>query len=219
MYALVMGYGKVGYHLVRALLAIGHEVLVIEKDPAKCDAIREVLGSIALEGDGSDVQVLKKAGAARADLLVATASDEDNLAACQIAKRVFGTNRSIALVEEPEHDALFRLLGVDVVVDATRLAMSAIEEELPGRTLLHLMDLKSGNMRMVNISIPEESSAVGKSLDDLELPPNSFVTLVVKHDGPYLPIDNPLLHPSDEVVAVTTPDEEQLLHETLTGIG
>ena len=218
MYVLVMGYGTVGYHLVRALLAIGHEVLVIEKDPARCEAVREELGSIALRGDGSDVQVLKRAGAARADMLIATGSDEDNLAACQIAKKLFGTSRVVALVKEPENDALFKRLGVDAVVNGTHLVLSTIEEELPGRTLLHLMNLKTVDMRMVSISIPSDSSAIGKSLDELELPPNSFISLVVKHDGPYVPADNLVLHAEDEVVAVTTPSEEQLLHEILTGL-
>ena len=68
MYVVVMGYGRVGYHLVRALLAIGHEVLVIEKDLVGCESIQEELGSIALHGDGSQLDMLKKAGVARADI-------------------------------------------------------------------------------------------------------------------------------------------------------
>ena len=218
MYVVVMGYGRVGYHLVRTLLAIGHEVLVIEKDPARCEAIREDLGSIVLQDDGSTVQVLQKAGVGRADVFIAAAGDEDNLAACQIAKQVFGTSRTMALVKEPENDVLFRLLGVDVVVNGTHLVLSTLEEELPGRTLLHLTNLRAGDMRMVSISIPDDSAAIGKPLDELELPPNSFISLVVKNEGPHLPSDNPILQAQDDVIAVTTPDEEQLLHETLTGI-
>ena len=217
MYVVLVGYGRVGYHLSRALLAIGHEVLVIERDRARCDTMQQELGSIALHGDGTDVQVLKKAGISRADVLIATAGDEDNLAACQIAKSMLGNPRTIALVREPENDAFFKLLGVDVVVDSTRQVLTTIEEELPGRTLLHLMNLKSTDVRMVSISLPEDSSALGKPLEEIELPPNSFITLVVKHDGPYLPSDFLVLNADDEVIAVTTADEEQLLHEVLTG--
>ena len=219
MYVVVMGYGRVGYHLVRVLLAIGHEVLIIEKDLTRCEAIQEGLGSIALHGDGTEVDVLKKAGLLRAEVFVAATGDEDNLAACQIAKQVFDVSRAIAVVQEPENDALFKLLGVDVVVNSTHLVLSTIEEELPGRTLIHLMNFKSGDMRMISISIPDDSSVIGKLLDEVELPPNSFISLVVKQDGPYLPSDNLVLHVNDEVIAVTTPEEEQLLHEILTGVG
>ena len=219
MYIVVMGYGEVGYHLARALLAIGHEVLIIERDPLRCEAIREELGSIALHGDGSEVPVQKKAGLARADAFIAAGGDADNLAACQIAKHVFSTPKTVALVSWPENEALFKTLGVDVVINGTNMVLSTIEEELPGRSLLHLTDLKSGGKKMVSISIPQDATTVGRPLEEIELPPNSFISLLVTGDGPHLPSDDLVLHPEDEVIAVTTPDEEQLLHEMLTGIG
>lgn len=218
MYVVIVGYGHVGYHLSRALLAIGHEVLVIEKDQGRCESIRQELGSVALHGDATDVQVLKRAGINRADVLVATASDEDNLATCQMAKSGPGNPRTIAVIQEPENDALFKVLGVDVVVNGTHQILSTIEEELPGRTLQHLMNLRSAEVRMVSITLPEDSAAVGRSPEDLELPPNSFIVLLVKHDGPYLPSDSLILSTDDEVIAVTTTYEEPMLHEVLTSM-
>ena len=218
MYVVIVGYGHVGYHLSRALLAIGHEVLVIEKDQFRCDLVRQELGSVVLHGDATDVQVLKTAGINRADVLVTTASDEDNLAACQMAKSGPGSPRTIAVVREPENDPLFKVLGVDVVVNGTHHILSTIEEELPGRTLQHLMNLRSAEVRMVSITLPEDSGAVGKSPVDLELPPNSFIILLVKQDGPYLPSDSLILTANDEVIAVTTTYEEPMLHDILTSM-
>ena len=218
MYVVIAGYGHVGYHLSRALLAIGHEVLIIEKDQERCEGIRQELGSVALHGDATDVQVLKTAGINRADVLVATVSDEDNLAACQMAKSGPGNPRTIAVIREPENDPLFRVLGVDVVVNGTHQILSTIEEELPGHTLQHLMNLRSAEVRMVSITLPEDSAAVGKSPEDVEMPPNSFIVLLVKNDGPYLPSDSLILSASDEVIAVTTNHEETMLHEVLTGM-
>ncbi len=218
MYVVIVGYGQVGYHLSRALLAIGHEVLVIEKDQERCESIRQELGSVALHGDATDVQVLKTAGINRADVLVATVSDEDNLAACQMAKSGPGNPRTIAVIREPENDPIFKVLGVDVVVNGTHQILSTIEEELPGHTLQHLMNLRSAEVRMVSITLPEDSAAVGKSPGDVEMPPNSFIVLLVKNDGPYLPSDSLILSASDEVIAVTTTFEETMLHEVLTGM-
>ena len=54
MYMILVGGGKVGYHLAKSLLAEGHEVLVVEKDRRKCLMITEELGSVVLQGDGCE---------------------------------------------------------------------------------------------------------------------------------------------------------------------
>ena len=219
MYVVVIGCGRVGYDLIRALLAIGHETLVIEKDAHRCGALRDELGSVALQGDGTEVEVLKEAGVARADVLVAVATrDEDNLAACQLAKHLFNTPTTMALVRDPQNEALFKLLGVDVTINSTHLILSSIEEEIPGHALIHLMNLKTLQMEMICINIPADATVVGKSLGDVDLPPNSFISLVIKNQGPVLPSDGVLLDSGDDVVVVTSPEEEQLLYETLTGV-
>ena len=90
MYIIIIGCGKVGYHLTRALLSAGHEVLTIERNPRRYTAILDELGSCAMSGDGTEPAVLEEAGAPRADVLIAvTGNDEDNLVACQVAKGRF----------------------------------------------------------------------------------------------------------------------------------
>ena len=222
MYILVVGCGKVGYQLARVLLALGHEVLAVEKDATRCQSLSDELGSVALHGDGTEVQVLRRAGAARADLLIAVATrDEDNLAACQLAKTVFHTPRTMSLVKDPGNEALFKLLEVDVTVNTTHLILSAIEEEVPGQALVHManvMNLGARQMELVSISIPHDAAVVGKALGALDLPPNSLISLVAKSGGPVMPSEELVLEPGDEVVVVTSPQEEQLLYETLTGV-
>ena len=219
MYIVVIGCGKVGFHLTKALLAMGHEVVVIEKDPYRCESLRDEVGSVAFQGDGTEVQVLREAGAARADVIIAVATrDEDNLAVCQLAKNLFHTSSTMALVKDPQNEALFKILGVDVAINTTHLILSTIEEEIPGHALVHLMNLKALGLEMISVSIPADAVVVGKSLISVELPPNSFISLVVKDQGPLLPSDNVIFDPGDEVVVVTSPDEEELLYETLTGV-
>ena len=219
MYILVVGCGKVGYQLTRALLAMGQEVLVIESDPRRCLSLRDELGSVALQGDGTEVQVLKEAGAARADVVIAVATrDEDNLAVCQVAKHLFNTPKAIALVKDPQNEALFKLLGVDVTINSTHFILSTIEEEIPGHPLVHLINLEAFQKEMVSINIPSDAAVVGKPLGEIGLPPDSFISLVVTNEGPVLPSEDVVLGSGDDVVAVTSPEEEQLLYETLTGV-
>ena len=62
MYIVVVGGGKVGYYLSVALLSEGHELLILEKDPDKCGAICEDLGSVVMRGDGCEARTLEDVG-------------------------------------------------------------------------------------------------------------------------------------------------------------
>ena len=71
---------------------------------------------------------------------------------------------------------------------------------------------------MVSINIPSDAAVVGRALGDIPLPPHSFLSLVVKPQGPTLPMDEVVIESGDDVVAVTSSEEEQLLYQALTGV-
>ncbi|MCE2464496.1 MAG: TrkA family potassium uptake protein [Dehalococcoidia bacterium] len=222
MYIIVVGCGNIGFHLAKALVAIGHEVLVIDKDQHRCETLRDELESIdvAMHGDGTQIDVLKSAGAVRADVLIAVAAtDHDNLAACQVAKHSFATPRTMALVRDPQNEALFKTSGVDVTIGNTHPIVSTIEEGIPGHALVHLMNLKPRHMEMVSITIPPDAAVAGSALESIELPPNSFITLIVKDDNALLPWADVVVDAGDDVVVVTSIEEEHLLYEILVGAG
>ena len=220
MYILVVGCGRVGYHLSKALAAVGHEVLVIENNPSRISRFTEEVGSMALIGDGSEVGVLKEAGAERADLMVATtASDSDNLVICQVAKHVFNVQRTVALVNNPSNQPLFKQLGVDKPVSSTEIILKNIEEEIPTHSLVHLLNLETSHREVVVIRVPADGMVLDRPLRDVLLPPNSHVTLVISHEGAvHPPNDELVLKAEDEVVCVTTQDEEETLLRTLTQV-
>ena len=219
MYIVVVGCSEVGYHLTKALLASGHEVVVVEKTHDRCQLLTEELGSIAIQGDGTDERTLRQAGITRADVLVAVSgSDETNLVICQMTKHIFQVPRTMALIKDPKNETIFHVLGVDVVVNAIHQILASFEGGVPGRPLIHLMNLRVPGMELVSVSIPNDSAVVGKRLGEVELPPNSFISLVVKKGGAELPADGLVLEPDDELVAVTRTGDEQTLHDILTGV-
>lgn len=220
MYIIIVGCGKVGYHLALALLSAGHEVLAIEQDSGKYAAIVDALGSVVISGDGAEPSVLEEAGASRADALIAvTGQDDDNLVACQAAKHRFQVPKTIALVNNPENDVLFRKLGVDVVVSHTNMILSHVEEELPEHPLIHLLPLPGSDRHLVGIHVPPDAEVVGKPLDSVALPPGTLIALLSDEDGtPRLPTHGDTFHANDEVVAVTTEAEEERLLEALTRV-
>jgi len=219
MFVAIVGCSAVGYHLAKGLLAAGHEVIVIERKPTRNQLLYEELGSVVLQGDGTDAGTLKLAGASRANLLAAvTDLDETNLVACQLAKHRFHVPRTMALVRDTRNEPVFHVLGVDVVVNPTHLVLTSLEEGVPGSPLVHLMNLPVPDTTLVSIAIPDDAAAVGKRLDQLELPPHSFISLVIKRSQAELPANNLVLEGKDEVVAVTMTDEEPTLYDILTGV-
>ena len=219
MYIIVVGCSVVGYHLTKALLASGHEVVVVEKDRDRYQLLNDELGSVAFAGDGTDERTLRRAGITRADVLVAVAGrDETNLVICQMTKHIFQVPRTMALIKDPKNEPIFHVLGVDVVVNEIHQILTSFEEGVPGRPLLHLMNLRVAGMELVSVSIPEDAGIVGKRLREVELPPNSFISLVVKKSGAELPSDVLVLEAEDELVAVTRTGDEQTVYDILTGV-
>ena len=219
MYILIVGCSEVGYHLTKALLASGHEVVVVEKNRGRYQLLTDELGSVAFAGDGTEERTLKHAGITRADVLVTvTGRDETNLVICQMAKHIFQVPRTMALVKDPKNEPIFHVLGVDVVVNEIHQILASFEEGVPGRPFVHLMNLRVAGMELVSVSIPEDADIVGKRLGDLDLPPNSFISLVVKKGGVQLPSDVLVLEAEDELVAVTRTGDEQTLYDILTGV-
>lgn len=219
MYIIVAGGGKVGYYLAKELLSEGHEVLVIEQSSKKCEMISEELGSIALRGDACETTTLADAGMARADMVVAvTGDDEDNLVICQVAKKKFNAPRTIARINNPKNEPIFRKLGIDVTVSSTNIILEHLEAELPTHSVVHLLELRAQGLEILDIKVPPNSPAVGKLLKDLPIPANSVVSLHLsqKH-GPSIPKGDSLIEAGDAMVVVTTPENEALLREVLAG--
>ncbi|MEE3013735.1 MAG: TrkA family potassium uptake protein [Chloroflexota bacterium] len=219
MYVVIVGCSESGYHLSKALIAGGHEVVVIEKSFKRFQLLNEELGTAALLGDGTDELTLKRAGIGRADVVVSlTGVDATNLVVSQMTKHIFHAPRTMALIKDPKNEPIFHEVGIDVVVNSTHMVLESIEEAVPGRPLVHLMNLRIPGMELVSVSVPEDSNIIGKRLSEIELPPNSFITLMVKKTGATLPTGRSVVEAEDELVAVTPEGEEQILYDILTGV-
>jgi trk system potassium uptake protein TrkA len=217
MYIIIVGGGSVGYYLCQALLKEGQEVLVLEKDPAKCARFEDALGSVCVRGDGCEVSTLADAGAGRADVFIATTNeDEDNLVACQVAKYKFKVPRTIARVSNPKNEEVFKKLGIDCSVVVTNLILKNIEEEIPTHPLVHLVTMAEEGAGIVEIKIEENSKAVGKSIKELHLPKDSILALLIRNgEKPRVPSQDTILEVNDRFIALTSLDNEDDLRKAL----
>lgn len=220
MYIIIIGGGKVGYYLAKALIDKGHEVLIIEKDKQRVARIAEDLGSVVLRGDGCEAATLSAAGANRADVVIAvTGDDEDNLVACQVSKEYFRVGRAIARINNPKNEPVFRLLGVDATVSHTEVLLAHIEERIPSRPLLHLLRLKDAGLEIIEATLGEGSPVVGKKIKDLTFPADTKILVIIRSTGPVVPGGDTVFLAGDEVVALTREGSEDLLRSHLLGAG
>ena len=219
MYVIVVGCGKIGYHLTRALLSANNEVVVIERDARLAESATEEFGSIVVASDGTEPTVLGDAGAKRCDVLISTTGqDATNLVACQVGKWSFNIPRVIAVVTDPDHVPLFKTLGVDVAVSTTELILSHVEEELTDSGVVHLLPLHGTTTTVVSIRVPAGSPAIGRGLSGVATPQGTALAAVIGKDGQLRTIGDGLrLEAGDEVVAITPPEQEDELWRALTG--
>lgn len=184
-YAIVVGGGRVGYFLTKALLENNLEVAIIENDAKVFDLVSHQVDCPVIRGDGSSIAVLQQAGADRASVFVAvTNHDHDNLIACQIAKQRFGIPKTIARVKNPRNELVMQRLGVDVTVSSTAIITSVIQSELPTSRIRTLLDLRTAGLELMEYTLDSESPVLGKRLRDLPVPPDcNIVTLLRKNQA------------------------------------
>jgi trk system potassium uptake protein TrkA len=218
MFVLVVGGGKVGYYLTRELIDAGHEVVLMERDPGRASQIADEIGSIVVAHDGCEGKYLGEAGCNRADIVAAvTGDDEDNLVICQMAKHHFDVPRTIARVNNPSNEDLFRHLGVDEIISPTRMILGSIEQDIPVHELLHLAALGDSDLEIIEAHLQTGSPAVGKATSDISMPEGCSLFAVVRN-GVATPLRGDMvLAVGDKVIAIGGADCEALLRDQLLG--
>ncbi|MDN5293966.1 MAG: trk/ktr system potassium uptake protein [Eubacteriales bacterium] len=218
MYIVVAGGGKVGYYLTKMLLDEGHEVTVIETDPAICEAIAEELGIMVINGDASSLDILDDAGVGQADVLAAvTGKDQDNLVICQLAKRNFGVPKTVARVNNPKNQHVFYQLGVDVAISSTAIIAQVIETELITQHIKTLLTMKKGDASIVEVDLPADSPAAGKQVKELGLPADCVLVSIIRGDNVLIPHGRTVLEVGDAIVAIVSKKSRNKMVQILLG--
>ena len=204
MYAIVAGGGKVGFFLARELIDQGHEVLIIENNGERAEFIANELGNVVLRGNADEASTLAEAGAERADVVIAvTGEDPRNLVLLQLAKRRFGARRTVARINDPRNEGLFRMLGIDATVNATQVMLSVLEQEIPQANLVPLLKLRNTDVEVVEAVVDPRSPVTSSTLREVGLPPDSTIAVVIRDGAAFFPNGATVLQPGDEVVAMT----------------
>ncbi|HLM28151.1 MAG TPA: NAD-binding protein [Thermoleophilaceae bacterium] len=140
MFVLIVGCGRVGSAVAKAMLAQGHTVSVLDEDPEAIAQLNkgqaeswEDLGGQFTEGTALEIDALLQAGIERADAFVAsTDGDNTNLVIAQIARRRFEVERVVVRVLDPARAKWYSDQGLQTVCP-TQIAIELLEQAVSGQ--------------------------------------------------------------------------------------
>lgn len=215
----IAGAGKVGRYVARDLVSKGHEIVLIEEDKGKLQALEDTIDANWIIGDACELHVLDEAVLSSCDVMVAaTGDDEDNLVISLLAKQEFAVPRVVARVNYPDNDWLFNdTWGVDVSVSTPHLLTSLVEEAVSVGDLVRLLQLEQGKVTLLEVTLAEDSPAQGKTIAELDIPADSTIVAIVRDRHVIAPKPETPLHAGDEVLAIATLQGEQDLQRALIG--
>ena len=203
MRIVIVGGGKLGYHLATIMLDRKHDVRLIEKNKLRCMRLANELDVEVICGDGTEIETLEDAGTQNADCFIAvTGQDQDNLVASQLAKRQFKAIKVIARANDPRNMDALRILGADIVVSSTEIITNLIEQEVDIAEMHLLATLNKGRAGICTMTLPPDTALEGVTLKDVDLPESSLVISIVRGDAMMIPKGNTVIHANDEIVAV-----------------
>ncbi len=219
MRVAIAGVGAVGRSIARELLEKKHQVLLIDKDPAKIQPDR-VKGADWLLGDACEVANLEDAKLEECDVVVgATGDDKANLVVSLLAKTEFAVNRVVARINHPNNEWLFtEAWGVDVAVSTPRVLASLVEEAVEVGDIVRLFGIREGQANLVELTLPENAPCSGCPVRDLNLPKDTALVGIIRGRRVIAPTPEEPLEAGDELLFIALPDaEDELRRSVLPG--
>jgi trk system potassium uptake protein TrkA len=215
----IAGAGNVGLFVATDLFSRGHEVVLIEHNADLVESLKQDLQVNWVIGDACELYTLDAAVLSSCEVCVAaTGDDEDNLVISLLAKQEFAVPRVVARVNHPDNEWLFtESWGVDVAVSTPHLLTSVVEEAVSVGDLVRLLNLEQGKVALMEVTLADGSPAEGKTVGELNMPPDCTLVAVVRDRHVIAPRDGTPLREGDEVLALTSPEAEGDLRRALAG--
>jgi trk system potassium uptake protein TrkA len=209
---IIAGAGEVGYHLASRLSQEKMDVVVIEKDEGKVKHVIDTLDVQTIHGSGSSVEILKQAGIADADMLIAvTDSDEVNMISCLVASAQTKVPIKIARIRNPEYAQDIGILGeknlnIDLTINPELEMVRTISRlvEIPDAT--DVVEFAEGRVRITGIKVDPNSYVIGKKLKNLDKENEKhdiIIAAIFRDDKVIIPRGDDIIQENDLVYAVT----------------
>ena len=214
---IVGGHSKVHF-LVKKFMTEGRKLTVIHKDEDECKKLSKIHKVSIVHGDGTDPAVLEDAGVMDCDVVIAISnSDAENLVVCQVAGRAYGVERTLAVVNDPEHVEVFKKLGVSTVISTADIIESIIDQQVSVEEIISLMPIEEGKIDIIDIEIGDDFASEGKSLAEISLPEDSVVGFIIRGELKMVPRGNTVINEGDRLIILALSSVQPAVIEAIKG--
>lgn len=209
--AVLIGGGRVGYHLAQQLREMGVKVKIIESDEARCDELSERLSRVSIiHGDGTNHDVIREERVYEADAVVSlTGIDEENILMSLLAKNN-GVEKVVTKVNRMNLMQLSETLNLDSIISPKSITVNQIlqyvraKQNSEGNSITTLYRLVNDRLEAIEFVVRERKEYVGIPLKKLKLRKGLLIVSIVRGNELIIPKGDDFLMVNDSVVVVTT---------------
>ena len=209
MRIVIAGAGSVGRSIANELLAAGHEVMLVDKQPSAM-RVASVAEADWLLADACELSSLSQARTDECDVVVAaTGDDKVNLVVSFLSKTEFGVPRTVARVNNPKNEWMFdEAWGVDVAVSTPRIMTAMVEEAVSIGDLVKIFTFHQSGAEILEVTLPPESPLVGVRAGHVVWPRDTVLAAIVRGARPIAPSPDDTLETGDELLIVAGSDAD-----------
>lgn len=208
MRVVVIGAGQVG-ESIAADLDDANEVVVIERDPERCEELTYALDVLTVNGDGTSVETLEEAGAVDADIVIAsTDDDETNIVACSTVKAISDAF-TIARVKSTEYLKTWqrsqKAFGIDFMVCTNLLTAQSVVRVVGLPAAIDVDPFADGTVQMAEFEIAADSDVAGETVSEADRFDSLTFAALLRGDEVIIPTGETVIRGNDRIVVIGTP--------------
>ncbi|WP_342305817.1 Trk system potassium transporter TrkA [Methanolobus sp. ZRKC5] len=198
---MIIGGGIVGFYLAKLVAKSEFDLKIIESNKERSMVIAEELpGALVLNGDGTDINLLKEEGISEMDVVISvTNSDEKNLLCSLLAKQL-GVKKVIARSDRSDYVSLFEMVGVDSAVSPRQTTVNEVLKLTFGQGIESITTIEGEKAEIIEYTASKKSKVVGKPLKSVKFPPGAIVSMVVHKGNTVVPRGEYVIEEGDRVV-------------------
>lgn len=207
---MILGASRTGYYLARMLLLSGCSVIIIDKDPQKCQEICEALpGATVILGDGAQQELLREEGINTVDAFISlTGMDEQNILISYYAQSQ-NVPKVITKVNRSEFVPLATGLGLDTIISPRRTISDVILRYVRalknsvGSNVEKLYKIMDGNAEALKFNVRDDFKYIDTPLKDISFKSNILIAGILRNRKAIVPTGDSVILPGDKVIVIS----------------
>jgi len=204
--------------LIGMLLDKKHKLVVICDDEKYCEYLADTHDIPIVIGDPCKQYVLDEAHIKNFDVLIALKPDDaDNLAICQMAKRIYNIKKNVCIVSNPKNVDVFKKLGVNTVISATYMIANRIEQASTIESLIKTLSLDDEKAVISEILIEKHYPVTDKKIIDLKFPQNVIIGCVIRGTNMIVPNGQTVIRDNDKLLVISSPENQSNAISVISG--